>query len=204
MGLGAVGGALTIKIVPFHRALEAFALGDADDVDVVARLDEAADHREGIDIHGEGHVAGRQGLRDLGRGFGGGRREVRRRERGAGGDGLPRHAADHIGCVAVGVERLGKRQLHQGDLVGSDLATERDVGRGGDDGDRFDGRCLSRARPRAEHQHTTERHDGKDDAEQEHKAVRALQGGNSRCDVRPRSLYGWREWRAIIRKGYTR
>ena len=34
VGLGTVSGALTVEIMLFHRALEAFSLGDADDIDV--------------------------------------------------------------------------------------------------------------------------------------------------------------------------
>jgi hypothetical protein len=39
VGLRAVGGALAVEIVLLHRALETFALGDADDVDVLAGLE---------------------------------------------------------------------------------------------------------------------------------------------------------------------
>ena len=39
MGLGTVRGALAVEIVLLHRALETFALGDADDVDELAGLE---------------------------------------------------------------------------------------------------------------------------------------------------------------------
>ena len=39
MGLGTVRGALAVEIVLLHRALETFALGDADDIDELAGLE---------------------------------------------------------------------------------------------------------------------------------------------------------------------
>ena len=39
MGLGTVRGALAVEIVLLHRALETFALGDADDIDELADLE---------------------------------------------------------------------------------------------------------------------------------------------------------------------